>query len=96
MAEKLSPERRRTELAALEGWRDAADRDAIVKSFGFKDFNQAFGFMARIAMEAERINHHPEWSNVYNRVEVTLTTHDCGGLSEHDVALAKFMNEAAG
>ena len=96
MAEKLSPEERGTALAALEGWRDATDRDAIVKSFKFKNFNEAFGFMTRIAMEAERMNHHPEWFNVYNRVEVTLTTHDCGGLSDRDVALAKFMDQAAG
>jgi len=96
MVDKLAPADRRVALAGLEGWREAEDRDAIVKSFRFKDFNQAFGFMARVAMEAERINHHPEWFNVYNRVEVTLTTHDCGGLSERDVALAQFMDRAAG
>ncbi len=96
MAEKLSPEERETALAAFEGWRDATDRDAIVKSFKFKNFNEAFGFMARVAMEAERMNHHPEWFNVYNRVEVTLTTHDCGGLSDLDIALARFMDRAAG
>lgn len=95
MAGKLSAEDRRAALAGLAGWREAADRDAIVKSFSFKDFNRAFGFMARVALEAERINHHPEWFNVYNRVEVTLTTHDCGGLSERDVALARFMDQAA-
>jgi len=96
MAEKLSAEGRKVALAGLEGWRDAEDRDAIVKTFRFKDFNHAFGFMARVAMEAERINHHPEWSNVYNRVDVTLTTHDCGGLSERDVVLAQFMDLVAG
>ena len=96
MVEKLSPEGRKAALAGLDGWREAEDRDAIVKSFKFKDFNQAFGFMARAALEAERINHHPEWFNVYNRVEVTLTTHDCGGLSERDVILAEFMDKAAG
>jgi len=96
MADKLAPEDRRTALAALEGWRDAEDRDAIVKSFKFKNFNEAFGFMTKIAMEAERMNHHPEWFNVYNRVEVTLTTHDCGGLSDADIALARFMDRAAG
>ncbi len=95
MADKLAPEDRRTALATLEGWRDAADRDAIVKGFKFKDFNEAFGFMARVALEAERMNHHPEWFNVYNRVEVTLTTHDCGGLSDRDIALARFMDGAA-
>ena len=96
MAEKLSVEERRVALAGLEVWREAEDRDAIAKSFRFKDFNRAFGFMARVAMEAERINHHPEWFNVYSRVEVTLTTHDCGGLSKRDIALARFMDEAAG
>lgn len=96
MAEKLSPEARRSAVAGLEGWRDAEDRDAIVRSFKFEDFNQAFGFMARVALEAERMNHHPEWCNVYNRVEVTLTTHDCGGLSSRDIALAQFMDRAAG
>jgi len=95
MAEKLSAEGRKVALAGLEGWHDAEDRDAIIKTFRFKDFNRAFGFMARVAMEAERINHHPEWSNVYNRVDVTLTTHDCGGLSERDVVLAQFMDLAA-
>jgi len=96
MAERLSPEDRRAALTALEDWHDAPDRDAIVKSFKFKNFNQAFGFMSRVAMEAERINHHPEWFNVYSRVDVTLTTHDCGGLSDRDVALARFMDQAAG
>ena len=95
MVEKLSPEDRRTALAALAGWNDTADRDAIVKGFKFKNFNEAFGFMARVAMQAERINHHPEWFNVYNRVEVTLTTHDCGGLSDRDIALARFMDQMA-
>jgi 4a-hydroxytetrahydrobiopterin dehydratase len=96
MPGKLSPEDRRAALAALDDWRDAADRDAIVKSFKFKNFNEAFGFMAKVAMEAERVNHHPEWFNVYNRVEVTLTTHDCGGLSDRDIALAQFMDRVAG
>ncbi len=96
MVEKLSPEARRSALAELDGWRDVPDRDAIVRSFKFRDFNQAFGFMARIALEAERMNHHPEWSNVYNRVEVTLSTHDCGGVSERDIALARFIDKAAG
>ncbi|UCH75239.1 MAG: 4a-hydroxytetrahydrobiopterin dehydratase [Rhodospirillales bacterium] len=96
MVDRLSADDRATALSELEGWREAAERDAIVRSFEFDDFNQAFGFMARVAIEAERINHHPEWFNVYNRVEVTLTTHDCGGLSERDVALARFMNRVAG
>ncbi len=96
MVEKLPPEERRSAVAELDGWVDAPDRDAIVRSFKFRDFNQAFGFMARVALEAERMNHHPEWSNVYNRVEVTLATHDCGGVSERDIALALFIDKAAG
>jgi 4a-hydroxytetrahydrobiopterin dehydratase len=95
MAAILSPDERKAALAELADWREAGDRDAITRSFKFKDFNQAFGFMARVAMEAERTNHHPEWFNVYNRVNVTLTTHDCGGLSDRDVALAKFMDRAS-
>ena len=95
MAEKLSPEEREAALGELEGWSEAEGRDAIVRKFQFANFNEAFGFMSRIALEAERMNHHPEWFNVYNRVEVTLTTHDCGGLSDLDVTLAKFMDKAA-
>jgi 4a-hydroxytetrahydrobiopterin dehydratase len=82
-------------LARLEGWRAANGRDAIVKEFRFKDFNAAFGFMTRVALYAERHDHHPEWFNVYNRVDVTLTTHDAGGVSDKDVALAHFMDETA-
>jgi 4a-hydroxytetrahydrobiopterin dehydratase len=81
-------------LARLEGWRAADDRDAIRNEYKFKDFNAAFGFMSRVALHAERHDHHPEWFNVYNRVEVTLTTHDAGGVSDKDVALAHFMDEA--
>ena len=95
MVEKLSPEARRAALTELDDWSAAPDRDAITRQFKFRDFNQAFAFMTRVAMEAERTNHHPEWSNVYNRVEVTLTTHDCGGLSERDIALARFIDQAA-
>ncbi|MBY0565082.1 MAG: 4a-hydroxytetrahydrobiopterin dehydratase [Hyphomonadaceae bacterium] len=82
-------------LARLEGWRAADGRDAIAKQFRFKDFNAAFGFMSRVALYAERHDHHPEWFNVYNRVEVTLATHDVGGVSEKDVALAHFMDQTA-
>ena len=96
MAEKLDDVARQTALAELAGWTALEDRDAIAKTFKFKTFNEAFGFMTRVALKAERMNHHPEWFNVYNRVEVTLTTHDCGGLSELDVTLAKFMDKAAG
>ena len=80
-------------LAQLPGWRAIEDRDAIAKEFRFADFNAAFGFMARVALYAEKHGHHPEWFNVYNRVEVTLATHDAGGVSEKDVALARFMDE---
>ena len=81
-------------LQRLEGWRAVDDRDAIEKEFRFKDFNAAFGFMSRVALYAERNDHHPEWFNVYNRVEITLTTHDAGGVSDKDVAMAHFMEEA--
>lgn len=82
-------------VARLPGWRAVEGRDAIEKEFRFKDFNAAFGFMARVALYAERHDHHPEWSNVYNRVAVTLTTHDAGGVTALDVELAKAMNSIA-
>lgn len=82
-------------LARLPSWRAAEGRDAITKEFRFHDFNHAFGFMARVALYAERQDHHPEWSNVYNRVAATLTTHDAGGVTDKDVALAHFMDQAA-
>ncbi len=82
-------------LAELDGWRAADGRDAIVKSFRFKDFNAAFGFMAKAALLAERLDHHPEWSNVYNRVDVTLTTHDADGVTGLDLQMARFMDAAA-
>ena len=82
-------------VAALAGWSMADGREAICKTYRFKDFNAAFGFMARVALKAEAMDHHPEWSNVYNRVEVTLTTHSAGGVTELDVALARFMDAAA-
>jgi len=85
----------RAAIARLDGWRAADDRDAIVKEFRFKDFNAAFGFMSRVALYAEKHDHHPEWFNVYNRVEVTLATHDSGGVTDKDVALAHFMDQAA-
>ncbi len=95
MVEKLESAARAKALAGLDGWQDAAGRDAIQRTFTFADFNQAFGFMSRVALLAEKMDHHPEWFNVYNRVEVTLATHDCGGVSERDIALARFMNAAA-
>jgi 4a-hydroxytetrahydrobiopterin dehydratase len=82
-------------IARLDGWRAVDGRDAITKEFRFKDFNAAFGFMSRVALHAEKHDHHPEWFNVYNRVQVTLATHDAGGVTEKDVALAHFMDEAA-
>jgi 4a-hydroxytetrahydrobiopterin dehydratase len=84
-------------LARLSGWSKLeGDRDAIQKTFKFNDFNQAFGFMTRVAMRADQLDHHPEWFNVYNRVEVTLATHDADGVTDLDVTLASFMDEAAG
>ncbi|MDP3746618.1 MAG: 4a-hydroxytetrahydrobiopterin dehydratase [Phenylobacterium sp.] len=83
-------------LARLPGWSAlAGERDAIQRSFKFADFNAAFGFMTRVAIRAEQLDHHPEWFNVYNRVDVTLATHDADGVTELDVTLATFMNEAA-
>ena len=95
MAEKLSNERRAEILGQLAGWQAVDGRDAITRTFKFKDFNEAFGFMARAALIAEKMDHHPEWFNVYNRVDVTLSTHDAGGLTELDVELAAAMNRLA-
>jgi 4a-hydroxytetrahydrobiopterin dehydratase len=94
--EKLDETARREALAGLEGWQEAAGREAIVKTFRFPDFNAAFAWMTRVALMAEKLDHHPEWFNVYNRVEVTLSTHDAGGLTELDLRLARFMDLAAG
>lgn len=96
MVQKLDSAARRAALDELKQWREVSGRDAIHRAFRFKDFNEAWGFMARVALMAERMDHHPEWSNVYNRVEITLSTHDCGGLSERDVKLAKFIDGIAG
>jgi 4a-hydroxytetrahydrobiopterin dehydratase len=83
-------------LAELPGWSAAEGRDAIVKTFKFADFNAAFGWMTRVALAAEKLDHHPEWFNVYSRVEVLLATHDADGVTELDVTLAKIMDAAAG
>ncbi|KAK5965753.1 Transcriptional coactivator/pterin dehydratase [Trichostrongylus colubriformis] len=90
---KLTEEQRKEVLTPLltEGWKLVDGRDAMQKSFQFKDFNEAFGFMTRVALKAEKMNHHPEWFNVYNKVDITLSTHDCGGLSQNDITLAKFI-----
>lgn len=83
-------------LKTLPLWREhGGDRPAIARSLSFTDFNAAFGFMTRVALLADKIDHHPEWSNVYNRVEVLLTTHDAGGVTEKDVRMARFIDEAA-
>lgn len=94
MVEKLTGAARARALASLTGWSEVAGRDAIRKEFRFKDFNQAFGFMSRVALMAERMDHHPEWFNVYNKVDIVLATHDAGGLSERDVKLAVFIDSA--
>ena len=96
MAEKLSDAARQAAVEDLSGWADVDGRDAITKTFTFKNFNEAFGFMSRAALKAEAMNHHPEWFNVWNRVDVTLSTHDAGGLTELDIELAAFMDAAAG
>jgi 4a-hydroxytetrahydrobiopterin dehydratase len=96
MAQKLSGEARSRALARLGGWSEVKGRDAISKKFVFADFNEAFGFMARVALTAEKLDHHPEWFNVYKTVEVTLSTHDAGGLTERDIKLAEAMDKIAG
>ncbi len=93
---KLTTEARQAALAKLSGWSDVTGRDAIAKKFVFKDFNQAFGFMTRAALVAEKMDHHPEWFNVYKTVEVALSTHDAGGVTELDVKLAEAMDKIAG
>ena len=91
---KLDTDERDSLLSPLlsSGWSLEEDRDAIHKKFKFNDFNEAFGFMTRVALKADQMNHHPEWFNVYNNVSITLSTHDCQGLSERDIELAKFID----
>ena len=96
MAQKLTADARKSALARLSGWSEVSGRDAMTKKFTFKDFNQAFGFMTRAALVAEKMDHHPEWFNVYKTVEVTLSTNDAGGVTELDVKLAEAMDRLAG
>ena len=96
MSAKLAGDARKSALSRLKGWTEVTGRDAITKKFVFADFNQAFGFMTRAALIAEKMDHHPEWFNVYKNVEVTLSTHDAGGLTELDVKLAEAMDKLAG
>ncbi|KAG7462785.1 hypothetical protein MATL_G00188410 [Megalops atlanticus] len=95
--QSLSEEEREHFLPLLRNaqWVEVVGRDAIYKEFIFKDFNQAFGFMSRVALQAEKMDHHPEWFNVYNKVQITLSTHECGGLSQRDVTLATFIDQAS-
>ena len=95
MTDRLEGPRRQEALDNLPDWQLRTDRDAIARSFTFKDFNSAFTFMTQIALKAEAMNHHPEWSNVYNRIEIILTSHDVDGLSERDVKLAEFIDAAS-
>ena len=95
MAELLSAEARKSALAELPGWLETAGREAIGRTFTFKDFNEAFGFMVRAALVAEKNDHHPEWRNVYRTVDVVLATHDAGGVTQLDIDLARAMNAIA-
>ena len=96
MIAKLTAAERDGALKELRNWQVVKDRGAIQRSFKFKNFSEAWGFMARVALLAERQDHHPEWFNVYNRVDITLSTHDAGGLSARDVKLAKAIDAVAG
>jgi 4a-hydroxytetrahydrobiopterin dehydratase len=92
---KLDPAARASALKQLPQWRDVPGRDAIQRSFAFADFNEAFAFMTRVALLAEKMDHHPEWSNVYGKLDVTLSTHDAGGITEKDIAMATAMESWA-
>lgn len=96
MADKLSEADKSKAIRALSGWTLADDGDAIERSIAFDDFVAAFGFMTKVAIYAEKAEHHPEWSNVYNEVEIKLTTHDAGGLTQKDVDLAKAIDAIIG
>lgn len=95
MTQRLEDTELNTTLSKLEGWSHAEDRHAITRSFKFKNFSESWGFMTRIALLAEKMDHHPEWFNVYNKVDITLTTHDAGGVSEKDIKMAEKINSYA-
>ena len=95
MVSKLSPEEIKSELSKLKNWSLSDDSNSVVKNFKFNDFNEAWAFMNRVALLAEKMDHHPEWFNVYNRVDVTLTTHDANGISERDIKMASAMDSYA-
>jgi 4a-hydroxytetrahydrobiopterin dehydratase len=95
-AARLSVDERRAALIGLEGWREVDGREAIARTFNFGSFNEAFAFMTRVALLAEKMDHHPEWSNVYRTVEVVLATHSAGGVTELDLKMARAMNRYAG
>jgi 4a-hydroxytetrahydrobiopterin dehydratase len=88
---KLDAKTRAAAMKKLKGWKDVKGRDAIARKFQFENFNQAFGFMTRVALLADKMDHHPEWFNVYNKVDVTLSTHDAGGVTANDIEMAKAM-----
>lgn len=95
MTTKLTRQERDLALKTLRGWTKVPGRDAITRTFEFADFSEAWAFMSRIALKAERMNHHPEWFNVWSRVYITLSTHDCDGLSDLDVTMAKYIDSIA-
>lgn len=92
MIQKLASEERAARIARLPGWQAVAERDAIQREFKFANFNEAFGFMTRVAIKAQEMNHHPEWFNVYNKVSITLSTHEAHGVTERDIELATFID----
>ncbi len=96
MPKKLAGEERTTALADVPDWTEVPGKDAIRRGFKFRNFSEAFGFMSRVALAAEKMDHHPDWSNVYDRVDIELSSHDIGGLSERDIRLAGIIDRLAG
>jgi len=96
MAEKLTADARKAALGKLKLWSEVSGRDAITRKFKFKNFREAFAFMTKVAEVAEQMNHHPEWTNIYQTVEVTLSTHDAGGITKLDIDMAEAMDKLAG